>query len=49
VRPEIGYCQGMNFVVGALLTILKDEEQAFWSFIVLLDEYELSSLYLRVI
>ena len=48
VRPEIGYCQGMNFVVAALLTILDNEEFTFWTFIVFLDEFELSSLYLKV-
>ena len=48
VRPEIGYCQGMNFVVASLLTILENEELAFWSFIVLLDDFELNSLYLKV-
>ena len=48
IRPEIGYCQGMNFVVASLLTILENEELSFWSFIVLLDDFELSSLYLKV-
>ena len=48
VRPEIGYCQGMNFVVAALLTLLDNEELCFWSFIVLLDDYELNSLYIKV-
>jgi hypothetical protein len=28
--PEIGYCQGMNFIVGVLLMQL-EEESAFWA------------------
>jgi hypothetical protein len=27
---QIGYCQGMNFIAGMFLTIVQDEEQAFW-------------------
>ena len=28
-NPEIEYCQGMNFIVGLLLMVFKDEEIAF--------------------
>lgn len=28
-NPDVGYCQGMNFVAGALLMFM-DEEDAFW-------------------
>eukprot|EP00038_Savillea_parva_P010216 m.188686 g.188686 ORF g.188686 m.188686 type:complete len:383 (-) comp17516_c0_seq1:57-1205(-) len=32
-NPEVGYCQGMNFVCGMLLLILDgNEEQTFWLF-----------------
>ena len=31
-NPTIGYCQGMNFIVGNLLKIL-NEEQSFWVFV----------------
>ena len=30
IRPEIGYCQGMNFIVGALINFIDDEERCFW-------------------
>lgn len=29
-NPHIGYCQGLNFVVGMLLLILRNEEKTFW-------------------
>jgi len=31
-NPTIGYCQGMNFIVGNLLKILSEEE-SFWVFV----------------
>ncbi|XP_071440023.1 growth hormone-regulated TBC protein 1 [Hetaerina americana] len=27
---EVGYCQGLNYIVGLLLLVTKDEETAFW-------------------
>ncbi|ELT92326.1 hypothetical protein CAPTEDRAFT_210789 [Capitella teleta] len=29
-NPSIGYCQGLNFIAGLLLLIVKDEEKVFW-------------------
>ena len=29
-NPEVGYCQGMNFVALSLLRALASEELAFW-------------------
>jgi ecotropic viral integration site 5 protein len=45
--PEVGYCQGMGFVVGLLL-IYMSEEDAFWMLVALLksDKYALRELYL---
>ena len=31
-NSSIGYCQGMNFIVGRLLRIIDNEEQTFWLF-----------------
>jgi hypothetical protein len=48
IRPEIGYCQGMNFVAGSILYFIDNEELTFWIFLALLDSLELNSLYYRV-
>lgn len=29
-NPQVGYCQGLNFVTGLLLLIIKNEEKIFW-------------------
>ncbi|XP_025078772.1 growth hormone-regulated TBC protein 1-A-like isoform X2 [Pomacea canaliculata] len=29
-NPHVGYCQGLNFVAGLILLILRNEEKAFW-------------------
>ncbi|KAK6485718.1 growth hormone-regulated TBC protein 1-like [Huso huso] len=29
-NTNVGYCQGMNFIVGYLILIKKDEEKSFW-------------------
>ena len=45
IRPEIGYCQGMNFIVGALINFIDDEEKCFWIFLYFIDNIELKMLY----
>lgn len=30
VNPDVGYCQGLNYVAGLLLLVTKDEDQSFW-------------------
>jgi hypothetical protein len=47
VRPEIGYCQGMNFIAGALINLIDDEEKSFWIFLCFIDNIQLNLLYLR--
>jgi len=41
---EIGYHQGMNFIV-AILLMQMDEENAFWLFIQLMKSYEINQLF----
>jgi len=45
LNPEVGYCQGMNFVAGLLLMTSKEEEEAFWMLVCLMDEGRLSGFY----
>lgn len=37
LNTEVGYCQGMNFVVGLLLLVSKNEEEVFWVFVCLME------------
>ena len=47
IRPEIGYCQGMNFIVGALINFIDNEEKCFWIFLYFIDYIGLKMLYLQ--
>ena len=47
VRPEIGYCQGMNFIAGALVNLIDNEEKSFWIFLSFIDNIQLNLLYLK--
>ena len=47
IRPEIGYCQGMNFIVGALINFIDNEEKCFWIFLYFIDSIGLKMLYLQ--
>lgn len=47
VRPEIGYCQGMNFIAGALISYIDDEKISFYIFLSFIDDIELNLLYLK--
>ena len=47
IRPEIGYCQGMNFIVGALINFIDNEEKCFWIFLNFIDNIELKMIYLQ--
>ncbi|CAI8602679.1 unnamed protein product [Vicia faba] len=37
-NPSVGYCQAMNFFAGLLL-LLMPEENAFWAFVGIIDDY----------
>jgi len=43
-NPEMGYCQGMTFLVGVLL-MHTDEESSFWILFQILKKYRLSIFY----
>lgn len=43
--PDIGYCQGMNFIAGLLLLYLETESFAFGGLVVLMEERGLRELY----
>lgn len=43
--PKIGYVQGMNFIVGALLYHCA-EEIAFWLFVALVEDHEMRDIFL---
>ena len=47
IRPEIGYCQGMNFIVGSLINFINSEEKCFWIFLYFIDNLDLKKLYFQ--
>lgn len=44
-HSDVGYCQGMNFIAGTLLVVLKDEEKAFYALEGLFRRLQLDSLF----
>ncbi len=44
--PEVGYCQGMNFIGSTLIANLESEELGFWVFMNLLVIRDMKSLFL---
>lgn len=54
LNPEVGYCQGMNFVAGLLFRVtsplngylsVEEEEEVFWLFVCLMDYDSLRDFY----
>ncbi|KAI7903218.1 rab-GTPase-TBC domain-containing protein [Cokeromyces recurvatus] len=43
--PSIGYCQSLNYIAGMLLLFMNNEEEAFWTFVVLITDILPSSIY----
>ena len=46
--PEIGYCQGMNFIASVLIALTDSEEQGFLIFMFLLVRKGMKTLFLPV-
>jgi hypothetical protein len=47
VVPEVGYCQGMNFVSSVIISSV-GEEEGFWVFMNLLISRDMKALFLPV-
>ena len=45
VPGNVGYCQGMNFIVGAMLYLFKNETKTLYIFSNLIQKYELTTLF----
>ena len=43
--PEIGYCQGMNFLVNTILYVIKNEEKAFWFFVYIMNDKDMKAMF----
>jgi hypothetical protein len=48
VYSDMGYCQGMSCIAGAILNAIQDEELAFWLFASLIEKYHLQLLFMNV-
>lgn len=47
LNPDVGYCQGMNFIAGLLLIVSKSEYEAFWMFVHLMEDGKLNAFYME--
>ena len=45
VPGNVGYCQGMNFIVGSMLSLFRSETKALYIFSNLIQKYELINLF----
>jgi len=46
LNDEVGYCQGMNYLVSILLSNVGwDEEEAFWLLVLLMEHYEMMHIF----
>jgi len=43
--PQIGYCQGMNFIAALLLLVFLDEERTFWALACAMDKLGVEGYY----
>ena len=44
-NPELGYCQGMNYVVGTIYLQIQDEALAFKLLVALIDKFQMKNLF----
>lgn len=44
-NPDVGYCQGMNFITGTLLYCIQDSDRTFHSLVGLIQKFHLETLY----
>lgn len=44
-NPDVGYCQGMNYVAGLLLLVSENEEESFGVLVCLMDQMGLAGFY----
>jgi hypothetical protein len=44
-KPSIGYCQGMNYIAGTLLYVIKDQELTFRALVSLIENFKMGSLF----
>ena len=47
VFPEVGYCQGLNFIAGVFLMYLNDED-AFWIMYSLFVKYDRKTIFATI-
>jgi hypothetical protein len=44
-QPLIGYCQGMNYIAGTLLFVIRDEDLTFKALVSLINNFKMGSLF----
>ena len=44
-NPNVGYCQGLNFIVATLMQLGFDESESFWMFAQIIEHYTPTSYY----
>ena len=44
-NPDVGYCQGMNYLVGTLFIVFQDEEATFKALIALIERFQMNTLF----
>ena len=45
IKENVGYCQGMSFIVGSFIYLLRNEIKSFYAFNCLMNSYELKTLF----